>query len=70
MRRRIAADDVPPQRLLVFEGHRYATAADWGAAFDEFNAARERWLTQRGLPVQAMPPARIDGDQPWDEALI
>ncbi len=68
MRRRY--DAVPPPELLVFEGFRYATDADWGAAFDAFNEARERWCSERGLPADALPPAVIDGQCPWDQSKI
>ena len=48
MRRRY--DAVPPPELLVFEGFRYATDDDWGAAFDAFDEARERWCRSRAYP--------------------
>jgi hypothetical protein len=70
MRRRYDADDVPPPELLVFEGFRHATDAAWGAAFDVFNEARERWRSQRELPVDALPPAVIDGECPFDPRSI
>jgi hypothetical protein len=63
-------EDVPPPELMVFEGHLYTTAAEWVAAFDEFCAARNRWLDERGLPVTALPEYKSTADQPWDPSWI
>lgn len=68
MRRRY--DSVPPPELLTFPGHLYSTEAQWVAAFDDFNAAREQWLSQREMPPEALPPAVIDGECPFDRRSI
>ena len=69
MRRRLD-DSVPPRELLVFQGRDYATAEQWEAAFDAWHQARARWLSLRGLPEDALPPQRIDGDCPFDASRI
>ena len=47
-----------------------ANSAEWVAAFDEFCAARNRWLDERGLPVTALPEYKSTADQPWDPSWI
>jgi hypothetical protein len=68
MRRRYQA--VPPRELIIFDGYKYATSSEWGEAFEEFLEARERWRREHGLPVDAMPPHVLNGDEPWDQSLI
>lgn len=69
MRRRYDGSTPPPD-LLVFEGHRFTTEAQWVAAFDEWCAARARWLSQRALPDDALPPRVVNGDCPFDRSSI
>ena len=67
MRRRRDPGELPPE-LIVFEGFRYSTAAEWRAALDEFDAARRRWAAEHG--VKALPERVIDGDSPMDWSII
>lgn len=69
MRRRLDGS-APPAELLVFNGRQFATAAEWESAFAEWRRARERWLSLRGLPQEALPPQRIDGECPFDPSSI
>jgi hypothetical protein len=70
MRRRYDDDTVPPPELLVFDGRGFATAGEWETAFDEWHQARNRWLSERGLPADALPLGVIDGDCPFDASAI
>jgi hypothetical protein len=65
-----AVPATPPPELPVFDGHRSTTAWDWDAAFDEFEAARERWAKRHSIAVDDLPDYRIDGDQPCDDEYM
>jgi len=65
-RRRPAPASVDVNR---FDGRQCRTAVEWKAAFDQWLAAREDWLTEAGL-LDHQSPAVVVGHCPFDEALI
>lgn len=69
MRRRYD-DTEPPAELLEFDGNArgFTTPAACRAAFDQWQAARQRWAVAHGVPESEL-PSRI-GDEPWDEDAI
>lgn len=68
VRRRRDDDSTPPPELLVFEGWRFTTAAEWEAAFKMWWDARDLWASQRGLDI--LLPQEVIGDCPFDPTTI
>jgi hypothetical protein len=56
--------------VLVFEGHLYDTYNDLGEPTTPFTHGGGCGVSSVGLPLHALPLARITAGRPWDQSKI
>lgn len=65
-----AGRDALPAHLLAYAPDPLSmSAAEWGAGYEAFRAARQRWADDRGMDVADLPSYRV-GDAPFDARSI